>query len=277
MANYPSLHPASFIFPTDLYLRDWPAASAHQLTFSCGELFGRLHLRWEWDLQVTSLMSFILGLLLLENAELHQAIWVFSLLCALLLAQVANCMKSLHSSAVTRVKSIFLSNRQSLDSCKSWPLCSQWAHSALSVLCTESAEWLWKLLIQSCKRDFLTPCPLTQAKLFTPSSSLAVSEEMRGVMLALGRLQQQLSVMALGTPGLHWNRGETSVGDWVLLSTHRWANGSIGKWCTEACVEHALWQPAIVVLKKAQRGFNAKKNEQRSQTNKPPEFKAHLS
>jgi len=130
MANYPSLHPASLIFPTGLYLRHCPAASAHPLMFSCGELFGRLHLMQEWGLQAISLKSFILGLQLQENAEVHWAIQVFSLHCTLLLANVANCAKRLHSSAVMGVSSLFFS-RQALDSCTSWPLCSQ------------CSEWIW--------------------------------------------------------------------------------------------------------------------------------------
>lgn len=45
MANYPSLHTASFIFPTNLYLRERPATSAHQLMFSCATFrWAPLHL-----------------------------------------------------------------------------------------------------------------------------------------------------------------------------------------------------------------------------------------
>lgn len=226
--NHPSFRTASYIFPTDLYLRDWPATSPQQLAFSSGERFGKLHLMWDWDLQVNSLMSFILGLLLLwkHRASLNYLALSFHL--TLLLALETNLTKLCHSSVVTGVKNTSLSKRRSMDSCIGWPLFSQ------------CSEWVWKLLIQTCKRDFLT-----LAKLFTPSSSLAVSE--LRIMLALF-CSQLSAVMAPETPGLHWNRGVTCVGDQVLLSTDSWEKGSIGKWYTEACVEYTLWQPVTVIL-----------------------------
>ena len=45
----------------------------------------------------------------------------------------------------------------------------------------------------------MTPCPLTQAKLFTPSSSLAVSKEMREMMLALLHRQTATAALCHGT------------------------------------------------------------------------------
>lgn len=51
-------------FPTAVSFRDWPAASLHLLILSHHETSDELHLMWEWDLQVSSLTSFILILLL---------------------------------------------------------------------------------------------------------------------------------------------------------------------------------------------------------------------
>lgn len=65
MGNYASLYTASLIFPTAFCFRGWPAASLHLLILSHHELSGRLHLMWEWDLQVSSSTSFILSLVLL--------------------------------------------------------------------------------------------------------------------------------------------------------------------------------------------------------------------
>lgn len=173
-----------------------------------------------------------------------------SLHCALLPAQVVNCANHLHSRSVTRVKSTFFPNRQFLDNCRSWSLCPQ------------CSEWAWKLL--SWKRDLLTPCPLTQAKLFPYSSSLAVSEEMREMMLALLHRQTATAALCFGnrdtrfaleqrrnlchrsSAALHSQFGNS----WALVNDALWNVYSI----------HFYSQP-WQFLKRQIKGFNAKKNE----------------
>lgn len=132
MGNYPPLYTASFIFPTAFSFRDWPAAPLHLLILSHHELSGRPHLIWEWDLQVSSLTSFILSLVLQWKCRTPPS-------CSSLL--FAPCFPTSLSGKLGKASSQqicdqgqehFFSNN-SLYNSRSRPLCSQ------------CSEWVWKL------------------------------------------------------------------------------------------------------------------------------------